>query len=75
MLMQKKTCGYINGFWNGETVELCEDTGTDDMLGHEWGHAYMQYRGNLVYAFESGALAEVSCLSRSRSPYLRPNKL
>ena len=31
---------------------------TDDVTGHEWGHAYTQYTDDLIYAWQSGALNE-----------------
>lgn len=47
-----------NASWNGVTVNYCTGTATDDIIGHEWGHAYTQYTNNLVYAWQSGAMNE-----------------
>lgn len=47
-----------NATWNGVTVNYCTGTATDDIIGHEWGHAYTQYTNNLVYAWQSGAMNE-----------------
>ena len=47
-----------NATWNGVSANYCDGTASDDVVAHEWGHAYTQYTSNLVYAYESGALNE-----------------
>ena len=47
-----------NATWNGVTTNYCDGTASDDVVAHEWGHAYTQYSSNLIYSYESGALNE-----------------
>jgi Zn-dependent metalloprotease len=47
-----------NASWNGTFISFCPGFTTDDVTGHEWGHAYTQYTHNLIYAWQSGALNE-----------------
>lgn len=47
-----------NAFWNGENTNYCEGMASDDVVAHEWGHAYTQYTSNLIYEYEPGALNE-----------------
>ena len=47
-----------NANWNGVTTNYCDDMAADDVVAHEWGHAYTEYTCNLVYAFQSGAINE-----------------
>ncbi len=47
-----------NAQWNGSTTRFCDMTGSDDVVAHEWGHAYTQYTSNLIYAWQAGALNE-----------------
>lgn len=47
-----------NAFWNGELTLYCEGSAADDVIAHEWGHAYTQYTSELIYAFQSGSLNE-----------------
>lgn len=47
-----------NARWNGVYIEFCEGYVTTDILGHEWGHAYIEYYSGLQYKFQSGALDE-----------------
>ncbi len=30
----------------------------DDVVSHEWGHAYTEYNSGLIYQWQSGALNE-----------------
>ncbi len=52
--------GYCcpNASWNGTFISFCTGLTTDDVTGHEWGHAYTQYTHGLIYAWQSGALNE-----------------
>lgn len=47
-----------NANWNGSTANYCTGTATDDIVGHEWGHAYTQFTSGLIYAWQSGAMNE-----------------
>ncbi|RKE92318.1 M4 family metallopeptidase [Ichthyenterobacterium magnum] len=47
-----------NASWNGVTANYCTGTASDDVVAHEWGHAYTQYTSGLVYAYQSGAINE-----------------
>ncbi|MDC8000036.1 M4 family metallopeptidase [Aequorivita todarodis] len=47
-----------NATWNGITASFCDNVASDDVIGHEWGHAYMEYTGGLIYSWQSGALDE-----------------
>ena len=47
-----------NANWNGVTANYCTGTASDDVVAHEWGHAYDEYTSDLIYQWESGALSE-----------------
>lgn len=47
-----------NASWNGTFISFCPGLTTDDVTGHEWGHAYTQYTHNLIYQWQPGALNE-----------------
>ena len=47
-----------NANWNGVTTNYCTGTASDDVVAHEWGHAYTGSTSNLIYAYESGAINE-----------------
>lgn len=47
-----------NANWNGSTVNYCTGTASDDVVAHEWGHAYTQYTSGLIYQYQSGAMNE-----------------
>ncbi|MCB0666923.1 MAG: M4 family metallopeptidase, partial [Saprospiraceae bacterium] len=47
-----------NANWNGTTANYCNGTASDDVVAHEWGHAYTEYTNNLIYAWQPGALNE-----------------
>jgi Zn-dependent metalloprotease len=47
-----------NANWNGYTANYCNGTATDDVIAHEWGHAYTEYTSGLIYAYQSGAMNE-----------------
>ncbi|MFL0354222.1 M4 family metallopeptidase [Xanthomarina sp. GH4-25] len=52
------TINCPNANWNGTTINFCDGTASDDILGHEWGHAYTEYTSGLIYAWQSGAINE-----------------
>ncbi len=47
-----------NATWNGSTANYCNGTATDDVIGHEWGHAYTEYTCGLIYQWQAGAMNE-----------------
>ena len=47
-----------NANWNGTTVNYCDGTASDDVIAHEWAHAYTEYTSGLIYAYQSGAINE-----------------
>jgi len=47
-----------NANWNGQTTNYCDGVTSDDVVSHEWGHAYTEYSHGLIYQWQSGALNE-----------------
>ena len=47
-----------NANWNGVTTNYCNGVTSDDIVSHEWGHAYTEYTSGLIYQYQSGALNE-----------------
>jgi Zn-dependent metalloprotease len=47
-----------NANWNGVTTNYCDGVTSDDVVAHEWGHAYTEYTSGLIYQWQSGALNE-----------------
>ncbi len=47
-----------NASWNGIFTQYCAGVYSDDLVAHEWGHAYTQYTSGLIYQWQSGALNE-----------------
>jgi Zn-dependent metalloprotease len=47
-----------NANWNGITTNYCDGVSSDDVVAHEWGHAYTEYTHGLVYQWQPGALNE-----------------
>ncbi len=47
-----------NAFWNGVFTAYCAGVSPDDVVGHEWTHAYTEFTHNLIYAWQPGALNE-----------------
>lgn len=47
-----------NAFWDGTYATFCAGVSSDDVVAHEWAHAYTEYTANLEYQFQSGALNE-----------------
>ena len=52
------TINCPNANWNGVTTNYCDGMATDDVVAHEWGHAYTEYTCGLIYAYEPGAINE-----------------
>lgn len=47
-----------NANWNGTTTNYCDGVTSDDVVSHEWGHAYTEYTSGLIYQYQPGALNE-----------------
>ena len=47
-----------NANWNGKTTNYCNGVTADDVVAHEWGHAYTEYTHGLIYQYQPGALNE-----------------
>lgn len=47
-----------NAYWNSTATHYCPTFDDDDVVSHEWGHAYTEHTHDLVYAYQSGALNE-----------------
>ena len=47
-----------NANWNGTSTNYCSGTSADDVVAHEWSHAYTQETSGLIYQWQSGALNE-----------------
>ncbi len=47
-----------NAYWNSQSTNYCPGFDTDDIVAHEWGHAYTEHTHGLIYFYQSGALNE-----------------
>jgi hypothetical protein len=47
-----------NAYWDSATTNYCPTFDVDDVVAHEWGHAYTEYTHGLIYANQPGALNE-----------------
>jgi len=47
-----------NANWNGITTNYCNGVTADDVVAHEWGHAYTEFTDGLIYQWQPGALNE-----------------
>jgi len=47
-----------NASWNGVWTGYCDGTTADDVVAHEWAHAYTEYTHGLIYQWQPGALNE-----------------
>ena len=47
-----------NASWNGTTTNYCNGVTSDDVVAHEWAHAYTEYTHGLIYQWQPGALNE-----------------
>lgn len=52
------TIACPNANWNSTTTNYCNGVTSDDVVAHEWGHAYTEYTSNLIYQWQPGALNE-----------------
>jgi MYXO-CTERM domain-containing protein len=56
VLLANENCP--NAYWDGQTTNYCPGFDLDDVVSHEWTHAYTQYTHGLIYSYQSGALNE-----------------
>ena len=56
VLLANEACP--NAYWDGQATNYCPDFDKDDIVAHEWAHAYTQFTHGLIYAYQSGALNE-----------------
>jgi Zn-dependent metalloprotease len=47
-----------NAYWTGYFTIYCTDAASDDVVAHEWAHAYTEYTSGLIYSWQPGALNE-----------------
>jgi bacillolysin len=47
-----------NAYWNSSTTNYCPGFDADDVVAHEWGHAFTEYTHGLHYLCQPGALNE-----------------
>ena len=47
-----------NASWNGTFTSYCPGVDSDDIVAHEWGHAYTEHTSGLIYQWQAGALNE-----------------
>lgn len=47
-----------NAVWDGTSANYCNGVTADDIVVHEWAHAYTEYTSDLIYAWQPGALNE-----------------
>jgi hypothetical protein len=47
-----------NAYWSGARATFCNGVTADDIVAHEWGHAYTQFTDDLIYQWQPGALNE-----------------
>jgi len=47
-----------NATWNGLTTNYCTGVASDDVVAHEWAHAYTEHTSGLIYAWQAGAINE-----------------
>ena len=52
------TIACPNANWNSTTTNYCNGVTADDVVVHEWAHAYTEFTHNLIYQWQPGALNE-----------------
>jgi hypothetical protein len=50
--------GCSNAFWDGRSTNFCAGLAVDDVIAHEWTHAYTDNTHDLIYAWQPGAINE-----------------
>ena len=54
----RRTQSCPNASWNSVFTSYCPGVSPDDVVAHEWAHAYTEYTHGLIYAWQPGALNE-----------------
>jgi Zn-dependent metalloprotease len=54
----RRTQSCPNASWNSTFTSYCAGVSPDDVVAHEWTHAYTEYTHGLIYAWQPGALNE-----------------
>ena len=54
----RRTQSCPNASWNSIFTSYCAGVSSDDVVGHEWTHAYTEFTHNLIYQWQPGALNE-----------------
>ena len=49
-----------NAFWSGRAAFFCKGMAVDDIVSHEWTHAYTMATDALIYRYQPGALNEAT---------------
>jgi len=57
-IYQDKNLNCPNAWWTGSYTGFCSSTTSDDVVAHEWTHAYTDYTHDLIYQWQPGALNE-----------------
>ncbi len=47
-----------NAHWTGDHIGFCTGYDVDDVIAHEWSHAYTEGTHELIYQYQPGALNE-----------------
>lgn len=53
-----RTFDCPNASWNGTYTSYCHEVSGDNLVGHEWTHAYTETTHGLIYQWQPGALNE-----------------
>ncbi len=63
-----------NANWNGVTTNYCDGVSSDDVVSHEWGHAYTEFtaRADLPVAVGCSQRGVLRRLRRDPRPDQRP---
>ena len=57
-IYQDQNLSCPNAWWTGSYTGFCSEVVSDDVVAHEWTHAYTDYTHDLVYQWQPGALNE-----------------
>ncbi len=57
-IYQDQNLSCPNAWWTGSYTGFCSEVTSDDVVAHEWTHAYTDYTHDLVYQWQPGALNE-----------------
>jgi Zn-dependent metalloprotease len=57
-IYQDENISCPNAWWTGSYTGFCSGTASDDVVAHEWTHAYTDGTHDLIYQWQPGALNE-----------------